>query len=93
MKNIIKKIMCCLVLFASINLNSGIVSYAKEETSENFNFIKSEEELESFIYDGSLLLYGGIALISISIGGMVMTFLPQNKSKRGNRYSNLRHKK
>ncbi len=82
MKNIIKKFLCYLIVFFGINLNLYAASYAKEETSANFNFIKSEEdENDNFIYDGSLLLYGGIALIIVSITGMILVIIPRNKKK------------
>lgn len=89
MKNIFKKIACYLLLFATLGFCPQ--SYAKEEKEENFNFIKSEEETENFVYDGSLLLYGGIGLIIISIGGMVITIISRNK--KGERSSNRRCKK
>ena len=82
MKNIIKKFLCYLIVFFGINLNLYATSHAKEETSANFNFIKSEEdENDNFIYDGSLLLYGGIALIIVSITGMILVIIPRNKKK------------
>lgn len=54
----------------------------KEEKSEGFGFIKSEEKISDLIYDGTVLLYGGIALISISAAGMIFTFLPKRRKNR-----------
>lgn len=62
---------------------------SKDEGDNDFNFIKSNENVRDFLYDGSLLLYGGIALISLSVIGMVITFLPRRRKKRRTRKSNL----
>ncbi len=59
---------------------------AKEETADEnqntedqnaFNFIKSEENVKDFFYDGTILLYGGILLIVISIFGIFKTLKPK----------------
>ncbi len=56
-----------------------------EEENNNFNFIKSNEEAVDFLYDGSLLLYGGIVLIAISCAGIIITFIPRRRKKRKRR--------
>ena len=56
------------------------MSIKKEET-ENFNFIKAEEDSQNFLYDGSILLYGGILLIIASISGMSFTIFLGKKNK------------
>lgn len=53
-----------------------------KEKDEGFGFIKSDEKISDLIYDGSVLLYGGIALISISAAGMIFTFLPKRRKNR-----------
>ena len=53
--------------------------------SENFNFIKSDEDSQSFIWDGSIFLYGGIALIVISVFGIIITFIPRKRRKKRRR--------
>ena len=53
-----------------------------KEKDEDFGFIKSDEKISDLIYDGSVLLYGGIALISISAAGIIFTFLPQKRKNR-----------
>ena len=85
MKNISKKfiigILSLLTFYTSFNVYS-LPNFNKKEESENFNFIKSEEDVKNFIYDGSILLYGGVILISISISGIVFTLWPSKKNKR-----------
>lgn len=54
----------------------------KEEEFNNFNFIKSEEKVRDFIYDGSVFLYGGILLITISCLGIFFTLKPKKKKKK-----------
>lgn len=49
---------------------------------ENFNFIKSSKYAHDFIYDGSLLLYGGILLICISVVGLILTLFKKKRRKR-----------
>lgn len=57
--------------------------YAENEKGEdNFNFIKSKEDIKDFLYDGTWLLYGGIALIAVSVMGIVLTFIPKKRKKR-----------
>lgn len=60
----------------------------KEEEANNFNFIKSNENVRDFLYDGSLLLYGGTALIIISCAGIIITFIPRRRKKRKQRKQN-----
>lgn len=94
MKNIIKKIIYCLLttFILNISYNVPVCRATNENASANFNFIKSEEsENDNFIYDGSLLLYGGIALIIVSVTGMVLVFILPKKKK--NIYSNSKYKK
>ena len=58
------------------------VSEAKtEEQKEDFNFIKSNDGVADFIYDGTVLLYGGIALVAISVAGMILTVLKKPKRR------------
>ncbi len=78
MKKSLKFLSSLLTFGICLTLNSNIIA-AEKNDPENFNFIKSEEVTDSFIYDGSLLLYGGIALISISIAGITFTLLPSRK--------------
>ena len=72
-----------------ISLYLCVPAYGAKTTNQNaqesdsFNFIKSNEEPSTIIYDDRLLLYGGIALIFISISGMTFTLLP-SKKKRNN---------
>ena len=79
-----KKFLIILMSVISISGCFGYgVSAAKEEKEENFNFIKSEEsDTNDFIYDGSVFLYGGILLVSVSVAGIVFTLLPP-KRKNG----------
>ena len=94
MKNIIKKTIYCLLMTFVLNIsyNVPVCRATNEKTSENFNFIKSEEsESDNFIYDGSLLLYGGIALIIVSVTGMILVLIPKNRKK--NIYSNSKYKR
>lgn len=89
-----KKIIYCLltILILNISYNVPACRAINEKASENFNFIKSEEsESNNFIYDGSLLLYGGITLIIVSITGMILVFIFPKKKK--NIYSNSKYKK
>lgn len=58
---------------------------AKEEESNNFNFIKSDEKVKDFIYDGSVFLYGGILLITISCLGIFFTLKPKKKKPHRNK--------
>lgn len=60
-------------------------SQKDEEESNNFNFIKSNEEVKNFIYDGSVLLYGGILLITISCLGIFFTFKPKSNKRKKHR--------
>lgn len=78
-----------IILMSIISMSSCFncgVSAAEEEKEENFNFIKSEEsDVNDFIYDGSVFLYGGILLVSVSVAGIVFTLLPpkrKNNKKR-----------
>ncbi len=62
-------------------------SETENESEENdaFSFIKSNEEVMDFFYDGSLLLYGGIALIVVSFAGIIITFIPRKRRKKRKR--------
>lgn len=62
----------------------------KEEEFNNFNFIKSDEKVKDFIYDGSVFLYGGILLITISCLGIFFTLKPKKKKKRKKQTNNTR---
>jgi len=84
MKKSFKYLSGLLTFSLCLTLNSNVIS-AEKNDPENFNFIKSEEVVDSFIYDGSLLLYGGIALISISIAGITFTLLPSRKKPKTRR--------
>lgn len=94
MKKIFKKTLSALICTAIIcagatflnNLchakNSQQTETETKEKDEGFSFIKSDEKISDLIYDGSVLLYGGIALISISAAGMIFTFLPKRRKNR-----------
>lgn len=95
MKKILKKTLFALICTASICAGGAFLNnfcHAKsstekietktEEKDEGFGFIKSEEKISDLIYDGRVLLYGGIALISISAAGMIFTFLPKRRKNR-----------
>ncbi len=95
MKKIFKKTLSALICAVSICAGATFLTnfcHAKnstektetetEEKSEGFGFIKSEEKISDLIYDGTVLLYGGIALISISAAGMIFTFLPKRRKNR-----------
>lgn len=62
----------------------------KEEEFNNFNFIKSEEKVRDFIYDGSVFLYGGILLITISCLGIFFTLKPKKKKKRKKQMTDIK---
>ncbi len=91
MKNVFKKFLslslCTLGLVGYINLsNTNLCSAAaKKEETENFNFIKAEEDGQSFLYDGSILLYGGILLICASVAGMGFTIFSCKRKKDKNK--------
>ena len=63
------------------NFNMNFLS-SQNLKNENFNFIKSSQYAHDFIYDGSLLLYGGILLICISVIGLILTFSGKKKRKK-----------
>lgn len=67
------------------NIKNAVTSLKRsdDESENRFNFIKSNESSGDFFYDGSLLLYGGITLICISILGIILTLKP--KKKKGNK--------
>ncbi len=65
-----------------LNIIKTSASQKNEEESNNFNFIKSNEKVKDFLYDGSVLLYGGILLISVSCLGIFFTFKPKKKKKQ-----------
>ena len=64
------------------NIIQTSASQKSEEESNNFNFIKSNEKVKDFLYDGSVLLYGGILLITVSCLGIFFTFKPKRKKKQ-----------
>ena len=75
--------------FATLSLTTAICftdhcfgAKKNEEEIKNFNFIKSEEDQSNLLYNDKILLYGGIALISVSIAGMIFTFLPSKKKNK-----------
>ena len=70
---------------ATTNQTENNEEEEKEDETNNFNFIKSNGNIKDFLYDGSLLLYGGIALIVISCAGIIITFLPRRRKKRRKR--------
>lgn len=85
MKNLSKNIIIGIVstvMVCSIQNSYAASGNQNKDESENFNFIKSEENVKNFIYDGSILLYGGVFLISVSIAGIVFTLWPSKKKKR-----------
>lgn len=96
MKKIFKKTLSALICTAIICAGANFLNnlcHAKnsqqtetetetKEKDEGFSFIKSDEKISDLIYDGSVLLYGGIALISISAAGMIFTFLPKRRKNR-----------
>lgn len=94
MKKIFKKTLSALICTAIIcagatflnNLchakNSQQTEAETKEKDEGFGFIKSDDKLSDIIYDGSVLLYGGIALVSISAAGIIFTFLPGRRKNR-----------
>ena len=96
MKKISKKVLSALICSVSIcaaatlfnnfchakNTSETTTETETKEKDESFDFIKSEEKINDIIYDGSVLLYGGIALISISAAGIIFTFLPKRKNKQ-----------
>lgn len=96
MKKIFKKTLSALICTAIICAGANFLNnlcHAKnsqqtetetetKEKDEGFGFIKSDEKINDLIYDGSVLLYGGIALISISAAGMIFTFLPKRRKNR-----------
>lgn len=53
----------------------------KNESNDEFKFIKSDQYSDSWFYNENFLLYGGIALILISIVGITLTLKPK-KCKR-----------
>lgn len=71
----------CKVSAAAINLNTKLLSSSSSQ-GENFNFIKSSKYAYDFVYDGSLLLYGGILLICISVFGLAFTLFGKKKRKK-----------
>lgn len=104
MKNIFKK--SAYLLFALLTINSlsatgntckamhiwpfSSASQSKSETSETFDFIKSNDSQGGMFNTNNILLYGGIALITTSVIGIIITLKPKKrknkhrKSKRNN---------
>ncbi len=74
-------------LFGGNSENKDENSDSDDEGNENeFNFIKSGNSDDNFLYNGNWLLYGGIILIIVSITGMVITLKPKkSKHKRAHR--------
>ena len=50
--------------------------------SDDFAFIKANAEANAWLKDGKILLYGGIALIIISIVGLFITLKPKNLKRK-----------
>lgn len=77
----------CAISFSNIKLamisssNENTESDNNSEDSNVFEFIKNQDNVRDFFYDGSALLYGGILLIAISILGIFKTLKPK-KNKR-----------
>lgn len=65
--------------------SSESVSANEETNKDEFNFIKSGENENNFIYNGNWLLYGGILLIIMSITGMILTFKKPKKYRKRRR--------
>lgn len=94
MKKIFKKTLSALICTVSICAgvtflgnfchakNSQQTEAETKEKEESFDFIKSDEKISDLIYDGSVLLYGGIALISISAAGIIFTFFSGRRKNR-----------
>lgn len=104
MKNIFKK--SAYLLFALLTINSlsatgntckamhiwpfSNSSQSQNETSETFDFIKSNDKKDGFFNTNNMLFYGGISLITISVLGIIITLKPKKrknkhrKSKRNN---------
>lgn len=80
LKKLYMKISTSLTLITSLSFKSLLAVSSKN--SEDFNFIKSQESNNDFLYDGSLLLYGGIALVALSILGTIFTFVPRKNRKK-----------
>ena len=94
-KKIISLSAACLIPLFALSYtpaHAGVLSGIKnavtslkltnKDSEKTFNFIKSNESTYDFLYDGSLFLYGGIAFISISIIGIVLTLKPKKKKKK-----------
>lgn len=60
-------------------------SSEENQDSDELNFIKSNENIKSFLDNDSLLLYGGIALCSISVGGITFILMPKRQKKNKKR--------
>ena len=71
------------------NFNINFLSSSNSK-NENFNFIKSSKYAHDFIYDGSLLLYGGILLILISVIGLILTLSKKKKRKKKLQKNNIK---
>ena len=69
-------------ILSSIRSAAASLKWGNGGSEKTFNFIKSNESTYDFLYDGSLFLYGGIAFISISIIGIVLTLKPKKKKKK-----------
>ena len=65
----------------AVDFSTKLLS-SSNSNGENFNFIKSSKYAHDFIYDGSLLLYGGILLICISVIGLILTLSKKKKRKK-----------
>ena len=70
--------------FSDIFLKTSISSDEKEESDE-LDFIKSGNNIKSFLDNDKLFLYGGIALCSISVGGITFILMPKRQKKNKKR--------
>ncbi|MDO4504097.1 MAG: hypothetical protein Q4B84_03035 [Clostridia bacterium] len=70
--------------FNNILLKTSISSDEKEESDE-LDFIKSGNNIKSFLDNDKLFLYGGIALCSISVGGITFILMPKRQKKNKKR--------
>lgn len=71
--------------FSDIFLKTSTSSEENEESDE-LDFIKSGNNIKSFLDNDALLLYGGIALCSISVAGITFILIPKkNKSSKKNK--------
>ncbi|MBP3320403.1 MAG: hypothetical protein J6K87_02005 [Clostridia bacterium] len=82
MREIKNKILIFLIFVyvTSINIYSTGFEFIKTDSNHN--------KLYDFIYDGSILLYGGILLIVLSVLGIIFTLVPPRKRKNKHKNNN-----